>query len=182
MRLAKGDEAGARADAAAALADGRAAGEVQAVCYVLPASAHIFAFTLEADRAAELVRELVELLRGGTRMQFAVVNLPVLACAVPRLGLADEVVDALASHPESPWTEAARAYLDRDFAGAAEILARVGAKPDEAEARLRAAERLAAEGRRAEADEELARAIDFYRSVGATRYVREAEALRAAPA
>jgi thioredoxin-like negative regulator of GroEL len=113
-------------------------------------------------------------------MQFAVVNLPMLACAVLRLGLTDEVVDALASHPESPWTEAARAYLDHDFAGAAEILARTGAKPDEAEARLRAAERLVAEGRRSEADEELARALDFYRSVGATRYLREGNALRAA--
>jgi hypothetical protein len=48
--------------------------------------------------------------------------------------------------------------------------------------RLRAAEQLVAEGRRAEADEQLGPALAFYRSVGATRYVREGEALMAASA
>ncbi len=182
LRLAKGDDAGARADADDALASGRAVGEVQAVTFVLPATAHILTMTSEAMRATELVRELMALLRDRARMDFAVINLPLLASAALRLGLGDEVVDGLARHPESPWTEAARAYLDHDFTGAAEILGRAGAKPDEAEARLRAAEQLAAGGRRAEADEELARALDFYRSVGATRYLREAEALGAAPA
>ncbi len=37
-----------------------------------------------------------------------------------------------------------------------------------------------AEARRAEADEQLANALAFYRSVGATRYVVEGEALLAA--
>jgi hypothetical protein len=46
---------------------------------------------------------------------------------------------------------------------------------------LRAAEALAAAGRREEADGELTRALDFYRAVGATRYIREGEALLAAP-
>ncbi len=38
------------------------------------------------------------------------------------------------------------------------------------------------EGRRAEADEQLHRALAFYRSVGAKRYVREGEQLLAVPA
>ena len=46
--------------------------------------------------------------------------------------------------------------------------------------RLHAAKALAADGRRAEADVQLRRALAFYRSVGATRYVREGEALLAA--
>ena len=54
-----------------------------------------------------------------------------------------------------------------------------GYLPGEAFARLWAAEKLLAEGRRAEADEQLERALAFWRSVGATRYVAEAEALRA---
>ncbi len=37
-------------------------------------------------------------------------------------------------------------------------------------------------GRRAEADEQLQQALDFYRSVGATQYVRECEALLAVSA
>jgi hypothetical protein len=36
-----------------------------------------------------------------------------------------------------------------------------------------------AAGRRAEADEQLTRALGFFRSVGAARYVREGEALLA---
>jgi len=58
----------------------------------------------------------------------------------------------------------------------------MGAARSEALARLRAAERLVRDGRRAEADEQLQRALAFYRSVGATRYVREGEALLAASA
>jgi hypothetical protein len=45
---------------------------------------------------------------------------------------------------------------------------------DEAFYRLRAAQQLAREGWRTEADDQLGRALAFYRSVGATRYVREA--------
>jgi hypothetical protein len=48
--------------------------------------------------------------------------------------------------------------------------------------RLRAAEALVAEGRRAEADEQLRPALAFYRSVRATRYVQEGEALLAVSA
>ena len=64
-----------------------------------------------------------------------------------------------------------------DFAAAAEILERTGSKPAEAEARLRAAKQLVAAGRPAEADEQLQQALAFYRSVDATRFVRECEAL-----
>ena len=42
-----------------------------------------------------------------------------------------------------------------------------------------AADRLVTDGRRADADEQLERALAFWRSVGATRYVAEAEALGA---
>ena len=47
---------------------------------------------------------------------------------------------------------------------------------------LRAAEQLVSEGRRAEADRHLQRGLAFWRSVGATRYVREGERLLAATA
>jgi thioredoxin-like negative regulator of GroEL len=62
---------------------------------------------------------------------------------------------------------------------AAESLARASARPDEAEARLRAAEKFLAEGRREEADGQLRRALELYRSFGASRHVREVEALLA---
>ncbi len=98
------------------------------------------------------------------------------------LNLSEELLDALSDHRQTPWTEAVRAYGERDFVAAAEILQRVGTRPDEAEARLRAAEQFMAEGRRDQADEQLRQALEFYRSVSATRYVSECEALLPASA
>ena len=70
-----------------------------------------------------------------------------------------------------------RGFVRGEYADAAEVFAHMGTRPYEALARLRAAETLVAEGRRAGADEHLAKALAFFRSVGATRYIREAEAL-----
>ncbi len=77
------------------------------------------------------------------------------------------------------WTEAALAELRGDFAAAAAVYDEMGVRYSEALARSRAAEQLVAEGRRAEADEQLQRSLAFWRSVGATRYIREGEALLA---
>jgi thioredoxin-like negative regulator of GroEL len=112
-------------------------------------------------------------------VQFAMVNLPVLGQAARRLGLAGELDEALGRRTRVSWTDATRAYARGEFVIAADVLAEIGTKPDEAEARLRAAERLVAEGRRAEADEQLHAALAFYRSVSALHYVRECEALLA---
>jgi hypothetical protein len=59
---------------------------------------------------------------------------------------------------------------------------RCGATALEAELRVRAAARLRAAGDSAAADEQLGRALAFYRRVGATRRIRDAEALLAATA
>jgi hypothetical protein len=80
------------------------------------------------------------------------------------------------------WLEAARAYAAGAYLDAAEVYADIGCVPDEAFARLRAAEALIKAGRRPEADAQLQRALAFYRSVGATAYIREAESLFAASA
>ena len=63
--------------------------------------------------------------------------------------------------------------LDR----AAELLDEMGIAPYAALVRLKAAEELVATGRRAEADARLRRALEFWRSVGAERYIRRAEGL-----
>jgi class 3 adenylate cyclase len=177
VRLARGDAAGAVTDAEAALADGRANGEVQATCFVLAATAYVHSVASGAAAALPLARELMATLAAGTAIQFAVINLPLLASAAVRLGIGEALVAALAGHPPTRWVDAARAYVSGDFAAAADVLARIGARPDEAEARLRAAEQLAAAGRRAEADSQLGRAAGFYRAVGASRYLRECESV-----
>lgn len=73
--------------------------------------------------------------------------------------------------------ELATAIVDGDYADAAELAVATGHRALEARIRLLAAQRLAAEGRHAEAEAEARSALDFYRSVGGSRYIREAEAL-----
>jgi hypothetical protein len=96
------------------------------------------------------------------------------------LGRSADLRDALSDRYEwSRWADAARAIAEDDFIRAAEICASIGSLPDEALCRLRAAEGLADKGRRSEAEEQLERALAFYRSVGATRYVGKCNALLA---
>ena len=102
-----------------------------------------------------------------------------LAWLAEPLGRTAEIQALLKEQDESRWSVAALAVLDDELERAAELLAEIGSVPDEAYARLRAAEQLIAQDRRAEGDVQLGRALAFYRSVGATRYVREAEALLA---
>ena len=80
------------------------------------------------------------------------------------------------------WLEASVAYAAGDFDEAAGILEQMGAIADEARLRLHAAEALVEAGRRPEADVHLQRALAFYRSVGASGYIRLAESLFAASA
>ena len=182
MRLATGDAAGALDDAEKTLELARAVEDPQAVYFALAGCAHVFALTGERERALSLARELMDALARGIDMQFAVINLPHFAAAARELGLSDELLAAVAERRSTPWVEEVRAYASADYAGAAEILRQTGSKPEEAEARLRAAEQRVAEGRRAEGDEQLQRALAFYRSVGATAYVGECEALLVASA
>ena len=79
----------------------------------------------------------------------------------------------------NPWQAAAAAYVSGDFLDAAERYAAIGSLPDEAYARLRAAETLVRDGRRAEADGELQRSLAVWRKAGATAYIREGEGLLA---
>ena len=79
------------------------------------------------------------------------------------------------------WAEAAKSYFAGDFARAADRYEEIGSRTDEAEARLRAAKSLMSSGNVAEGETQLERALGFYRPVGATRFIREGEALLAAP-
>jgi class 3 adenylate cyclase len=91
-----------------------------------------------------------------------------------------ERLGALLREPKTttPWLDAGRAAFDGRFAEAAEIYARMPLRPAEALARVRAAEILVGEGRRAEADAQLERALAFWKrrdhSVG-TRPVNVAQ-------
>jgi class 3 adenylate cyclase/tetratricopeptide (TPR) repeat protein len=100
------------------------------------------------------------------------------SAAAERIGLGDELLAAArATHMQTRWVEAATAYCEGAFSDAARIYARIGSQPDEALARLRAAEALIAAGRTTEGKAELELASEFFKRVGAARYVRQSEAL-----
>ena len=103
-----------------------------------------------------------------------------LSKAALELERADEFTAVARAATSSPWVESASAFAARDFERAAEILAAVEARPVEAATRRWAAEAHFAAGRRAEGEAELERALAFWRSVGATADVHEAQSLLAA--
>ena len=102
-----------------------------------------------------------------------------LAPIADELDITEEVRLLVESNPGGVWRFAALIELDRDFARAADIYAEMGVVTAEAHARLLVAERLLAEGRRAEGEAELQKALAFYRSVGATFFIQRGEQLLA---
>ena len=82
--------------------------------------------------------------------------------------------------PEGAWRAVCFATMERRYTDAADVLASIGVEHLQAQLRLLAAQRLAADGRRAEAWAELERARAFWTSVGATAYLREADDVLAA--
>jgi class 3 adenylate cyclase/tetratricopeptide (TPR) repeat protein len=182
MRLAQGDTKGAQADAERGIELARVAKDPQLVWPALAFGARAF-YLSDRGRADNLAAEVLsrwqaqDLIISGSDSEW-LTDLPVV---LPPLGRQKEFLEAIAPVKMSTaWRKAAAAYVSGDFAGAADVYAAIGALPEEAHARLRAAEMLIGEGRRAEGDAELQRALTFWRSVGATAYVREGEALLAA--
>jgi hypothetical protein len=131
----------------------------------------------EAAEAELLARELVGMW-SLTRHYLEIAHRP--HWLLIDVGLRESLVSLLGGAKASLWRDALERVVADDPVGAAEVYRQMGAGTYEAQARLRAAKQLVAAGRRADADEQLQRALAFYRSVGATRYIREGEALLAA--
>jgi tetratricopeptide (TPR) repeat protein len=81
------------------------------------------------------------------------------------------VREIFARLPPSPGNRAMVAVVDGDFERASELYGVANIRLFEAEARLRQSEQLIADGRSGEGEVELQKALDFYRSVGATLFV-----------
>jgi class 3 adenylate cyclase/tetratricopeptide (TPR) repeat protein len=174
-RLARGDDDGALDDIRKAIDHARGAKDPQALMPALARATRLFA---EVERLDEATRAADEVRAFG-----AGIAASELAWVARKLDRVDEVRQMVEQRRfESRWDDAALALLDERFDEAADILYEIGHLDDEADARLRAAERHVREGRRAEADLQLQKALAFYRSVGATRYLRRAESLLAASA
>jgi hypothetical protein len=179
MQVARGNSKEALEDAERALELGRGAQDAQTFHTALAVHSHVAWAAGDEDVAQQSAVELLALIAKHGTQQLSM-SLPVLADCVPGLDLDAAFDEALAAiRKATPWVDAARARVSGDTAAAAEIYGRIGSRPDEARAHLRAAQQLAARGN-SDADLHGQSALAFYRSVGATRYVREAEALLAA--
>jgi class 3 adenylate cyclase/tetratricopeptide (TPR) repeat protein len=169
IRLARGDENGAVSDAEQALAVTARSKDPQVRIPAAAAAAHIFMEVGDAQRAlppAEEVLPDISLTEG-----FGVSMVHALAWTLAACGRGPEVVEAVERLCDIPWAQAAVAFGRGDHVGAAELLGGIGAVSSEAFCRLGAA--------RAGGLAQLEPALAFYRSVGATRYVREGESLLA---
>lgn len=180
IRLARGDDEGALTDAERAIAHGRTISDPQVAYYLLSLGTYVVSVLGDRQRAHSLAQEFLEVLRSRAELQFALITLPTFAAAARRLDLGPDLLEALAEHRANPWVDVARAYARADFATAADLLHRIGSLPDEAEARLRAAEQASVAGGAGEAQDQLERAIAFYRAVRAKRYEHESEVILAA--
>jgi tetratricopeptide (TPR) repeat protein len=177
IHLARGELGPAPALAKRALARGRAAEDPQVLIPGLWASGATLLAGGRQDEARVLAREVIAtavnpMLAWDLGVEFA------WLCA--DLGLSGQLEASIADQPDSRWNQVMRVVCAGDYLSAAAMLANLKHRPGEAQARLRAAEALAAAGRQAEAAAELERALDFYRSVGALAEISRAERLLAA--
>jgi hypothetical protein len=181
IRLARGEGAGALADSERVLALGRAAQDPQILHPALAFHSQILLAEGRRPDAATFVDELLELLRSSRSSWVSYWSIP-LAIVLVELGRPGDLEPIAEAAVATRWLDAAQAYAAGSFEEAADILGDIGSAPEEAFARLRAAEALIQAGRRAEGNAQLQRALAFFRSVGATAYIREAESLFAASA
>jgi class 3 adenylate cyclase/tetratricopeptide (TPR) repeat protein len=184
-RIARASVRRARGDASAALEDTKRALELArsiGLQYQLHDALACRARTLlAAGRAEEAGDAANELLRGWApeRAWTAAAGTSIdLAPTLAALDRGSEFEAAMGRYETmSKWVDAGLAHARGDLAGAVELYAEIGSKPEEAEARLRLAASLASAGRRHEADGELSKALAFFRMVDATARIHEAQAV-----
>ena len=182
IRFARGDSAAALEDSDAVLGLARAAADPQVLIPALAFHSHILLATNHRADPSVFLDELIERRQAfpSGLVSHWVIPFVVVLKALGRAQQLEEI--ARNATISTRWLEAGLAYANDAFSEAADTLGDMGSRPEEAFVRLRAAEALVGAGRRAEADVQLERALAFYRSVGATAYIREAEGLFAASA
>jgi class 3 adenylate cyclase/tetratricopeptide (TPR) repeat protein len=181
IRTGRGDHEGALEDAERGLEVGRAAGDPQALLPALAEHGRVLLHTGDLDGAAASIDEILRMIDPLPSMNRAWWIVPA-TMILTDAGRSEEILGLGGADFPSKWIGAARAWATGDLADAADRFAEIGTMPDEAYARQREAERLIADGRRSEAEPFLARALELYRSMGATAFIREAEQLLAPPA
>ena len=178
IRLGRGDATGAVDDALRGLELAEAIKDPQTLH---PARAYaasvLLAVGRREDSSDQIDSLLVDVAAEGVH-ELADSWTVVLAAAMAGLQREQEFIErAPTLLAPTRWLEAATLWAEGEYTQAAAALDDSGMVPLSAEARLLAAAGLVNVGRRQEADEQLRQALAFFRSVGATRYIREGEML-----
>jgi class 3 adenylate cyclase/tetratricopeptide (TPR) repeat protein len=182
IRSARGDHEGATEDAALALEIARRVGDPQALYPALATNALVLAASGDHERGRLIASEILDREADSPdRLPFGAPG-DIVDSWITLAGAERVERFARGSRLVTRWAEAALAMCHADLETAVDLYERAGSVSDAALARLRLARRLVEGGRRAEADIHLHQALAFYRSVGATRYIREGEELLAATA
>ena len=176
IRLGQGDTEGALADHARALALERELTDPPMHAAVAAVSAGNYAELGRWDDVRRLVHELISVIRAHPH---AAELESMVAPYAGHLGVREELREIVATAPPSAWNDASLLSLDLDFRGAAEIFAAMPSPTLEAWQRRSAGAHLIEAGRHAEGEAELQKALVFYRSVGATFFIKRVEDLLA---
>jgi len=179
IAVARGDVDVAWSEAQRAAAAARPTKDPQTVNSALVFEAQAALAVGQTAAAAALADELVAAWRSlGIRQPHELAIAPWVFTA---LGRADEVLAALEAESRAitPWHAAARRLASGQLVEAAEIFAEIGSVPDEAYARLKAAEAFAAGGNRVAADVQLRLVLPVFARLRATAWIAEGEALLA---
>jgi class 3 adenylate cyclase/tetratricopeptide (TPR) repeat protein len=180
-RISRDDTRGALADAEHALELAHLVKDPQILFPTLASCAHTLRESGYKERASALADDCLAELKAGRITGSALTSVHILAWTLAAQGRGAELIAAL-PNSDVPWIVAAAAFAAGDLRRAADICSGMGASTEEARDRFWLAEALIEQNRCSDADAELQRALVFYRAVGATRYIREAEGLLAASA
>jgi class 3 adenylate cyclase/tetratricopeptide (TPR) repeat protein len=177
--LARGAVDDAVADGERAVELARPGQSFQGLCDPLSFRARLH---VELGQLEDAERVLTELLDEwiATRSTYVDEWIVEAAYTAPRTGQEARLRAAIDLFPRTPWLHAAGLLIGGEFDAAALALEDMGALSVAALARLWGAERLVEQGRRAEAASLLEPSLAFWRTVGATRYLRQTESLLAA--
>lgn len=170
IEFARDEVSEALIDAQRAVQLAAPSGDPQSIAGSLCAHAFILCAVGQTEQASSVFDEMLALGAGLLPGLNTIASLSEFIWLAVDLGRRDDGERVLGVAGPARWRAVAKAILAGDAAAAAGLLGEIGHRPAEAYACLRAG------------DPHVQRALAFYRSVGATRYIREGEALLAASA
>ena len=172
MRFARGDVEGALHDAESGVVAGRRSRDPQSLIPPLSFMAWLMLRTGREREANELLDELVQAVMRSPEENSAETQL-----ALFTLGRQTDMLRLVDATAPTRWREILALIAADNLQAAADLYDELDMLADATLVRMHAAKRHIAAGRNDAAREQLSRALVFWRSVGATHFIQEADAL-----